>query len=91
MTEVLSIGAIVGCYAAIFAMYRWSDNQMDRQRENLEHHVVDAAKHALSSELVFRDVCGERVKRMEQGQQAIVNEMRAGFKDVKEAIKNGPG
>jgi len=91
MTEVISIAAIAGCYCAIIAMYRWSDDQMDRQRDTLDHHVNDAAKHTPSSDLVFRDVCDERVKRMEQGQQAIVDEMRRGFDDVKNAIESKHG
>ena len=91
MTEVISLAAIAGCYCAIIAMYRWSDNEMDHQRDSLDTHVRDATKHTPSSDLVFRDVCDERVKRIELAQQKIVEEVRLGFADIKEAIKDKHG
>lgn len=90
MKEILAlVAAVTPGYLAILALYRWQDSRNDAMERRMSDHVNDASKHTPSNELVFRDVCDERVKRIEQGQAAIQSEMRSGFDRLENAIKNG--
>jgi len=77
--------AVIGCYGVVVAMYRWQGQ-----------HNNDGDKHVDSKSVVLKDVCEERVKRIESKVDAGQTENLRQFTDlgrrieeVKELIRNG--
>lgn len=63
-------------------------------------HITNSKKHPCKDDIVFRDVCDERSKRLEDciegtierseaKYQELKSDMQAGFSEIKDLIKNG--
>ena len=83
----IGVGAIAGCYLAILCLYRWWSMEKTNMDKRMTAHETNADSHVDSHDLVYRDVCEERVKRFEAGQEALKNEMHQGFNRIEAAIK----
>jgi hypothetical protein len=66
----------------------------------LVRHAANSKKHPCKDDIVFRDVCDEKAKRLEdciegaikrsnEQHKELKEDMRRGFTEVKELIKNG--
>lgn len=63
-------------------------------------HITNSKKHPCKGDIVFRDVCDERSKRLEDciegaierseaRYQELKADMQAGFSEIKDLIKSG--
>ena len=93
--EYVSIAAIAGCYMAIIALYVWVFKSIQEVKDKMGEHTQQGDIHVSCKELIFRDICDERVKRIEasvaalkENQEQLKELMQGGFEDVKNSIKN---
>lgn len=88
-----TIAGIVAFFGAIGALLRGENRSggLGRRVDKVEENV-----ETLEDKTVTETLCGERIKRMEEGHKALGREvgqlrtsMAAGFKDLKDFIRNG--
>lgn len=85
---------LVGCYIAILSHAVWTFKSIQGTRDMFFKHEAKGSIHQDSKELMFKDVCDERTKRMEQSIANVQSEvvevkegMQQGFSEIKELIK----
>ena len=87
-----TIAGIVAFFGAVGAFLRGENRSggLGRRVEKTEEELV-----RFEDQVVRRDLCDERVRRMEEGHKALGREvgqlrtsMAAGFKDLKDFIRN---
>lgn len=96
MTSTAIVGAAVGIGTAIIGVYVW----VGRHISNSSKHPCKTGIDEKFGKVVFMDVCEEKVKRLDdcieseakrstERYEALKETMESGFKEVKEAIRNG--
>ena len=87
--DVKLIIALIGIFGAIIGVYVW-----------VARHITARKKHPCADNVVYRDVCESERRRIddciegaerrtEQRFKEVKDDMRNGFNEVKELIKNG--
>jgi len=74
---------LIGCYMAIISHMIWSFKAMQKLRDMLFMHESQAEVHVKSNDLVFRDVCDEKVKNFSDA----IKDVKQDVKDVKQDVK----
>ena len=85
--DYIGSGLIIGCYLAIITHLIWTFRSLREIEAKMNEHHQDAGKHVDSKDLVYRDVCSIQVKRFEEKLEAVKESVNAGFKDLKDTIK----
>ena len=76
---------LIGCYMAIISHMIWSFKAMQRLRDMLFMHESHSEVHVKSNDLVFRDVCDQKVKNFAES----IAEVKQDVKEVKQSIDKG--
>ena len=86
--------AIIGCYIAVIGCYVWTFRLIQGQKDMLFKHETQLDTHQSSKDLMFKDVCDERVKRIEdkiKNVQSDVSEVKTGmdrgFSEIKALLR----
>jgi hypothetical protein len=85
---ILFFGALATAYLAIIALYRW-----------VSGHMSNARTHPSKQDIVYKDVCDERSKRLEdciesevatsrERYELLTKKIDDGFSDLKQQIRN---
>lgn len=79
-TIIWTIAIMIGFSSGAYG-FAWTINN------NLNNHKNDSGKHVESDKFIYRDICDERVKRIEQAIQTVTKEISKDKKDRDEQIK----
>jgi len=85
--EYIGLAAIAGCYLAIIGLYVWVFRQIQEVKNEMNKHKQNHKVHISSDQLVFKDVCDEKVRRFEEKMDNLKETMENGFTDLKEFFK----
>ena len=80
--------------SGLLGLYLYCTKIVSGLREMLYRHQADAEKHVSSNDLVYRDVCEERVKRLEEQIAAVDKKVEGisttvvdGFREMKALLR----
>lgn len=85
--EYIGLAAIAGCYLAIIGLYVWVFRQIQEVKNEMNKHKQNHKAHTSSDQLVFKDVCDEKIRRFEEKMDNLKGTMENGFTDLKEFFK----
>lgn len=86
--EYLNVGAVIGCYLAIIGVYVWVFRQIQEVKNEMLKHVGEYDVHTDSDKLVFRDVCDQKVLRIEGKVDDLKNTVTTELREIKKFMQN---
>ena len=86
--EYLNVGAVIGCYLAIIGVYVWVFRQIQEVKNEMLKHTGEYAMHTDSGKLVFRDVCDQKVLRIEGKVDDLKNTVTTELREIKKFMQN---
>jgi hypothetical protein len=88
VTNYIGFAAIAGCYLAIIALYVWVFRQVQEMRNDMHKHVQNFDSHTSSDKLMFKDVCDEKVLRIESKVDNLKETITDQFNVIKSFMQN---
>ena len=93
-TQHVDTAMIIGCYLAIIGLYIYTFKTTQQVRDMVFKHQAEKNVHVNSEDIVYKDVCDERLARIDERFENIqgdVSEIKTsihnGFTEVKEMLK----
>ena len=85
VSQGINVVMLIGCYIAILSHAVWTFKSIQETRSMVFRHENKAGIHTDSKDLMFRDVCDERIRRMNDKIEGV----RTDVKDIKEGMEKG--
>ncbi len=92
--EYVGTAAIVGCYLCVIGLYVWVFKTISELKDKMHEHLQKSSQHMDAGELVFKDVCDQKVRRFEDSINGVKEQLSEvkktigeEFKEVKDMIR----
>lgn len=86
--DYIGMAAIIGCYVAIIALYVWVFKTIEGLKDKMNDHHQNAKMHQSSDDLVFKEVCEQKVARFMDTVKGVKEDIGEMKKDMKSGFEN---